>query len=556
METPDIDIPRLMTGGEAIVRSLMANGIDTIFGLPGAQTYPFFDALSRLGVRTLTSRHEQGSAYMAYGAAKSTGRPSTFCVVPGPGVLNATAALCTADGACAQVLGVTGEIPTGFAGKHRGHLHELRDQRGTLAGVVGHAATIPSVADASTMVNEAFTAMRTGRRGPAVVEMAWDVMAAEADAAIIRPGAAQNLPELDTSNLDLAAELLAASVQPLIVVGGGAQHASWEVRQLAEKLGAPVTTNRSGHGVLPANHPLWLDPVAARLLWPRVDLVLGIGSRLEMPSMRWRNMLEYEDRLSGGRKLIRIDSDAAEMTRLIPDAAIVGDSAQATRVLIDAVAGRPESARTAEEFTALRADARQRYSRCQPQVDYLDVIREVLPRDGFLVPELCQVGFASWFAWPVYEPRTYVTEGYQGTLGFGFPTAIGVKVANPGHSVVSITGDGGFLFGVQELATAAENKVGLVTIVFDNGGFANVRRDQDLRYAGRRIGSELVQPDFCALAESFGVDACGVGSPLELGPALARALSRDEPTVIVVSDGRVEASPWEFLAMAEEPKRS
>jgi acetolactate synthase-1/2/3 large subunit len=321
---------------------------------------------------------------------------------------------------------------------------------------------------------------------------------------------------------------------------------------LVEKLGAPVTAFRSGRGIVAADHPLWLDPVAARLLWDRVDLLIGIGSRLEMPSMRWRDMMTYERQLSGGRTLVRIDTSIDEMDRLLPDVAIVADSADATVALERAVRG-PANGVDVAELDALRLDARSRVVRVQPQVDYLDAIREVLPRDGFFVPELSQIGFTSYFALPIYEPRTYVTEGFQGTLGFGFPTALGVKVANPGRAVVSVNGDGGFMFGVQELATAAQYGIGVVTIVFDNAAFGNVRRDQDERFGGRRIGADLTNPDFVALATSFGVSARRVTDPTELRSALDSALAADEPRVLVVQDGRTETSPWEFIHMPQMP---
>jgi acetolactate synthase I/II/III large subunit len=542
-----------MTGGEAIVRSLAANGIDTVFGIPGAQIYPLFDALLRLGLHTVVPRHEQAAAYMAMGAAQSTGRPAAFAVVPGPGILNTTAALCTAAGTCTPVLGVTGQIPSSFAGIGRGHLHELADQRGTLSGIVKSAVSVPSVAATSTVVNAAMRTMVSGRPGPVTIEMAWDTMASAGPALIESPLACAGAGEVDLDAIAAAAAMIKAARQPLLMVGGGARHAFAEVRALAEKLQVPVTAFRSGRGVLAADHPLWLDPVAARLLWDSVDLVIGIGTRLEMLSMRWRDMMTYEPRLSGGRTLIRIDVDGDEMHRLVPDVAVVADSAAGAAALERSVIG-PAGGAGADRLDDLRRTARSRYVKVQPQVDYLDVIRDVLPRDGFFVPELSQMGFTSYFAFPVYEPRTYVTEGYQGTLGFGFPTALGVKIANPDRAVVSVSGDGGFMFGVQELATAAQYGIGLVTIVFDNGGYGNVRRDQQERFGGRLIGADFPNPDFVALARSFGLTSQRVASPMELRAALAVALDADEPAVLVVKDGTTEVSPWEFIHMATVPK--
>ena len=187
----------------------------------------------------------------------------------------------------------------------------------------------------------------------------------------------------------------------------------------------------------------------------------------------------------------------------------------------------------------------------QPQVAYLDVIREVMPRDSFFVEELSQMGFTSYYAYPVYEPRTYVTTGFPGTLGFGFQTALGVKAGNPNRAVVSVTGDGGFMFGVQELATAVQENLGVVTLVFNNGGFGNVRRDQQTRFGDRVIGSELHTPDFTALAKSFGMASKRVTSPEELSPALKSAIKKDKPALIEVSIERgSEATPWPFIMPA------
>ena len=198
------------------------------------------------------------------------------------------------------------------------------------------------------------------------------------------------------------------------------------------------------------------------------------------------------------------------------------------------------------------ADAKERALReirqVRPQMEYLDAIREVLPRDGFLVEELSQVGFTSYFGWPVYEPRTYVSCGYQGTLGFGFPTALGVKVAHPDRAVVSITGDGGFMFAMPDLSTAVGHGIALITIVFDNSAFENVRRDQQQRFGGREIGARLLNPDFHDLARTFGVEAYRVDSPAALGPALQRALASQAPALIHVRVGpATEVSPWPFI---------
>jgi acetolactate synthase-1/2/3 large subunit len=540
---------RLKTGGEAIVSGLIANGVDTVFGLPGAQMYPLFDALAQNAdrIRTVGARHEQACGYMAFGYGRSTGRPGVYSVVPGPGLLNTTAALATGWGCNTPMVCLTGQIPSAFIGRRRGHLHEIADQLGTLRSLVKWAERIERPADAPALVAEAFRQAQSGRPGPVALEMAWDVMASsedvpEAKAAVLEPG-----PRPDPAALAEAVRLIRAAKCPIIMTGSGAQHASAEITRLAELIGAPVAAFRGGRGVTDEAGPWGLSSYAAFRFYEHCDLVIGIGTRLEMPTMRWANMMAVMTRLDGCRKLIRIDIDPQEMARLEADAGIVADSAAGVAALIEALAGHqaPDNRAAIEKA---RAEAAEAIRVVQPEMDYLAVIRGVLPADGLLVEELCQAGFASYFGYPVHKPYTYVSTGFQGTLGYGFQTALGVKVAHPDRPVVSITGDGGFLFGVQELATAVQYGIGLVTVVFNNEAYGNVRRDQEQRYGNRLIGADLVNPDFMGLAKAFGLDGFSVSSPQELRPVLAAALAKGAPALIEVKVARgSEAAPWPFI---------
>jgi acetolactate synthase-1/2/3 large subunit len=539
-----------LTSAEAIVRTLRQHGIDTVFGLPGAQMYALWDALAQAKgeLRTVTSRHEQGAAYMALGAAKSTGRPAVYTVVPGPGVLNTAAALCTAFGTNAPVLCLTGQVPSAFLGQGRGHLHELPDQLATLASITKWAARIGRPEDAPGLIHEAFRRMQSGRPGPVSLEMCWDLLGAEGEVTIGDGPGTDPHPAIDPDALAAAAKLVAAAKHPMIMVGGGAQHASAAVRALAEMLDAPVTALRSGRGVVAEDHPLGVSSWAAYKLWPDTDLLIGIGSRLELQTMRWGGgMMRRVERPE--TPVVRIDIDPAEMKRLVPNAGLVADAADGAYALAEAVARKVKKQKGARErIAAAKAAAERDAETVQPMKGYLDAIRAVLPRDGFFVEELCQAGFTSYFAFPVYEPRTYVTAGYQGTLGFGYPTSLGVKVANPGKPVVSISGDGGFLFGLGEVATAVQEKIGVVAVLFNNSAFGNVRRDQAQQFGGRFIGSDLVNPDFIKLAESFGVRAERAATPKALRPALERALAADVPALIEVPvDASSEVSPWPFI---------
>jgi acetolactate synthase-1/2/3 large subunit len=548
-----------MTGGMAVVEALINNGVDTLFGLPGAQLYALFDALQqrRHEIRTVGARHEQACGYMAFGYARCSGRPGVYAVVPGPGVLNTTAALATAFACNAPVLCLTGQVPSAFIGRGRGHLHELPDQLATLRSLSKWAARIERPADAPAVINEAFRQMLSGRPGPVAVEMPWDVMAATG---LIAPLAAAPLPpppEVAAAEVARAAELLLSSERIMIMTGSGAQHASAAVCALAEELTAAVAAFRGGRGVLSEDHELGVSAYAAFQLWPQTELLIGIGTRLELPYMRWTGMMTLIDRPPAPPHLIRIDIDASEMRRLVPHVGIVADADAGCRALLAAVHGRrrKSSARQSwrQHITRAKATARAAIEKVQPQLAYLDVIRQLLPRDAFFVGELSQVGFTSYFGYPVLAPRTYVSEGYQGTLGFGFPTALGVKIAYPDRGVVSVIGDGGFLFAVEELATAVQERIGVVTLLFNNESFGNVLRDQRTQFQNRINGALLANPDFMLLAQAFGVQAHRVTSPEELRPVLRQALAAAGPVLIeILLAPGTEASPWEFI----HPRRS
>ncbi|MDI3559771.1 thiamine pyrophosphate-dependent enzyme [Bradyrhizobium sp. Arg816] len=533
-----------LTGGEAIVSGLVAHGVDTVFGLPGAQVYGLFDAFHQARLNVIGARHEQACGYMAFGYARSSGRPGVFSVVPGPGVLNASAALLTAYGCNEPVLCVTGQVPTQFLGKGRGHLHEMPDQLATLRTYVKWADRIETPGNAPTTVSRAFQEMTSGRRGPASVEMPWDVFTQRADtcdAKVLEPLPAP-LPDPDL--ITQAAAVIRSSKAPMIFVGSGAIEARDEILELAEMIDAPVVAFRSGRGIVSNAHELGLTMAAAYKLWPKTDLMIGIGSRLELPTMsRWPYRPD-------GLKSIRIDIDPVEMRRFISDTAIVADAKTATADLIEAVSKAGYS-KTAGRRAAIReatATALADIQSIQPQMAYLNILREVLPANAIVTDELSQFGFASWYGFPIYEPRTFITSGYQGTLGSGFPTALGAKVANPDKPVVAITGDGGFMFGVQELATAVQFNIGVVTLVFNNNAYGNVRRDQRERFNGRVVASDLVNPDFVKLAESFGVAAARVTAPDQFKAAMEKALAHDGPYLISIEVTRdSEVSPWAFI---------
>ncbi len=537
----------MMTGGEAIVDGLLRHGIDTVFGLPGVQTYGLFDAFARASnrLRLINARHEQTTAYMALGYACATGRPSAYAVVPGPGVLNTTAALATAWGVNAPVLCLTGQVPSMMIGRRRGQLHELPDQLGTLRTLVKWAERIDHPSQASYLVARAFQEMLSGRRGPVALEMPWDQFTATAEVTPQDPLSLHPNPMPDPEKIDALAKLLNEAKAPMLWVGGGALHAAPEIQALAERIGAPVVSFRSGRGIVDDRHSLGLTIPAAYRLWPETDLLVAFGTRLEVPTGRWGKM-------PAGLKIARIDVDPAEMSRMKVGIGIVADTADAARALAGVVASRNDPARAAAIARA-KADTLVDIQRVQPQMSFLQAIREVLPENGIICDEMTQVGYVSWFGFPFYAPRTLITSGFSGTLGAGFPTALGVKVAMPDRPVVSLNGDGGFLFGGAELATAMQYGINLITIVFNNSAYGNVLRDQHRLFEGRDSGSRLRNPDFLAYARSFGVHGWRVNNAAGLRDALAEAVKANTPTLIeVMTDITQETAPWAFIAPARD----
>jgi acetolactate synthase I/II/III large subunit len=534
----------VLSAAQAIVDSLIAHGVDMIFGIPGVHTYKLFDALyERRGeIQFIGTRHEQGAAYMAYGYAKSTGRVGVYTCVPGPGVLNTTAALCTAYAANAPVLCLTSEIPAADIGRGFGILHELPDQLATLRSLTKWSERIDHPTQVSQIVAEAFKMMTSGRPGPVALECPWDTLGITALIETSMPAPALEPPPPDPGAVESAANLIRASKHPMIMVGGGAVHAALEIGRLAELIQAPVTAHRSGRGIVAEDTPYGLGLAAAYIAWPDTDLLIAIGTRMELQYLRWR-------KLPANLKIVRIDIDPREMIRRACDVGLVTDAVLGVRSLNASLAradlNRPSRVAA---LTALKSQARADFESVQPQVAYLDVIREALPRDGFFVEEICQVGFTARYAFPAYLPRTYVSCGYQDNLGFGFMTALGVRLANPNRTVISVSGDGGFMFGVQELATAVQHQIRLIAIVFNNRSFGNVLRDQRVAFGGHFIGESLVNPDFIKLAQSFGAKAYQASTPTELKAALTSAANDIGPVLIEVpSEPGSEVSPWPFL---------
>ena len=530
---------------QTVLSMLEVNGIDTLFCLPGVQNDPFFDALydRTNALRPIHARHEQACAYMALGYAMAAGKPSAYVVVPGPGFLNTTAALATAYAVNAPVLALTGQIQQSMIGRNVGLLHELPDQLAIMRGLTKWADRIPSPSAAPGLVNEAFRRLLSGRRRPVALECAMDTWARRAPVELIGTAASADPCPVDEDAVERAAKLLGGAEHPMIVVGGGAQGAGEYVQRIAELLDAPVMTGRMGQGVIDGRHRLSITAPAGYRFWGEADVVLAVGTRLQPQQQNWG----LDDTL----KIIRIDADSEELDRhRKPEIGIVGDATATLKVLAQYLEkhARKHSGR-AEHVAGIKAAAAKKiHETLARQIAYLEAMRKALPDDGILVDELTQMGYAARFAWPTYKPRTFLSPGYQGTLGWGYATALGAKVARPDTAVLSISGDGGFMFTAMEMATAAQHGIGVVAVVFSDGAFGNVRRIQQQSFNNRTIATELRNPDFVKLAESFGVDAVRVSSPDELGAAISRGIAKGAPLLIDCPVGQFP-DPWPLVTL-------
>lgn len=534
-----------MTTAEAAVASLLAHGIDTVYALPGVHNDHLFDALFKAAgrMRTIHTRHEQGAAYMALGAELATGKPQAYAVVPGPGFLNSGAALLTAFSMNARVLALVGQIPQAAIGRGLGHLHEIRDQPGIISRLVDYSARITRPADAPRLLAAAIHAMATGRPGPAALECAMDVWGrAEPVAAIEAPEPPAESP-LDDDQILAAAKLLGAAKNPMIVCGGGAQGVSPEVTQLSGMLQAPALGYRRGRGVLDSRDPLSVTLPLGHELWGKADVVIGIGTRLFTQMNDWG--------VDQHLRIIRVDADADGIERARkPDVALVGDAGPILRRLIDKLPAHNTKRKSRhDELREDQAKWHKRLEKLAPQLGFLEAIRAELPEEGIFVDEVTQIGFAARLAFPVYKPRTFLSPGYQDNLGWGYASALGAQDARRDVPVVAISGDGGFLYAGNEFATAIRHRIPLISIVFADGAFGNVRRIQEEQYGNRLIACDLANPDFVRYAESFNAAAERAHSPDALRTSLKRALARrDVPTLIEVPVGPMP-SPWEFIQM-------
>jgi len=523
-----------MTGGEALVRSLYQEGVRVVFGLPGVQLYGVMAALrDEPRIRFVNTRHEQATSFMADGYARAGGSFGTALVVPGPGLLNAMSGLSTAYSASSPVLMLSGQIPRDSIGRDIGLLHEVNDQQECIRPVTKWRRRVLQVADVPAAVREAVVQLKSGRPRPVEIEMPPETMEDEGLVELLPPAeiARQAAAARD---LDRVAELLLASRAPLIYAGGGVHlsGAHDALAQVAEHLQAGVAQSAEGKGAVSDHNTLslgaafWRDS-ALRAHIHEADVVLAVGSRLAGVSFK------------RGTRIVQIDADEQEIGRSHKDTVgLVGDARATLEALLERLraASAPRPSRKAEH-EALRAKMAGENT-MEPNASIIKSLRAGAPENTILVAGMTQIGYYSRPFWPVYEPRTYLSSSYSGNLGYAYPVALGAKVARPDRPVVSVSGDGGFLFNAQELSTAARHGINVVAVVFNDSSYGNVARDLDESWGGE-YGAELTNPDFMKLADAYGVVGMRAKEPTEVGRLVRDAIEKDRPALIEVPVGRM-----------------
>ncbi|GIX47452.1 MAG: acetolactate synthase I/II/III large subunit [Candidatus Tectimicrobiota bacterium] len=526
-----------MTGAEAAVETLRREGVEVVFGLPGVQIMDLYDAFyGRRDVRLLTVRHEQTAVYMADGYARVSGKPGVALVVPGPGVLNASAALGTAYASSSPVLLLAGQVESVNLGRDRGALHEVNDQLEVVRPLTKWRQRVLEATAIPAAIQEAMRQMRQGRPRPTHVEIPPDVLAARAEFAFT-PGDAVPPTPPDWEQVRRAAALLRAARKPLIWAGGGViwAEASRELVALAEALGAPVATTPEGKGSIPEDHPLALGVGAyghGAPSWamPQADVVLAVGTRLMTP-MRGLNALHPPQRL------IHLDVDPQVLGKTYaPEVPLLADARLGLQALLEEVRRQevPRERWPAAELQEIRQHQAQWLEEKAPHpCEILRRLQRVLPDDAVLVSGITNVAYWSYFAYCVRRPRTYFTSSYFATLGYSFPLALGAKVAAPQRPVVALAGDGGFMYALPELATAVQYGIDVVVVVFVDNALGASKHDQLTRYGGRVVGTELHNPSFAEVARLFGAYGRRV-APERLDEALPEALAAGKPALLEV----------------------
>ena len=529
----------IMTGGEAVVQTLLAEGVKAVFGLPGTHALALFDALHDApDIRRITARHEQGAAYMADGYARASGDIGVCLLSTGPGAVNSLSAMGTAFADSSPVLNISSQIPSVGIQHGRGYFHDIGDQLGMFKEVTGWSARAGNPTEIPWLIHEAVDGMRNGRPRPAALEVPKDVLDATADAMVPAPTTRSPL-RAGPEQIEAAANALLDARRPIIWAGGGAitDGASEALTDLAETLQAPVVTTVTGKGAISETHPLSVVVPPAhygplRDYLAECDLMLVVGSHMgQLDTNEWTMQMPGT--------IVQIDVDPTEIGRNYPvDIAIVGDAGVAVRSLADAVSGsRGERTGQADEVAELKSGFRDRMEgRCPEAVELANEVQVAVADDGVVVGDVTTFAAWAYMLLEVNGPRSFLYPWGLATLGAGLPMAIGAAVARPDRRVLAICGDGGFLFTGTELATAVQFGINVVTLIINDAKFGILEPQQMARF-GRTIMTDLHNPDFAKMAESFGAVGITVGGVDEVGPALREAFAADRPAVVELRTG-------------------
>lgn len=523
-----------MTGGEAVVETLKAAGVTHVFGIPSVHNLPIYDAILRDGsITPIGVRHEQGAVHAADGYARATGRLGVALTSTGPGASNGMTGMFEAGFASAPVLMITGQIESLYYGRGKGFLHEAERQLPMLRSVTRLAESVRGTEEIPETLMRVISDIQTGRPQPGAVEIPIDFQYARG--AVDIP-AVENWPRVRPPQepVSEAARMLTEAERPLIWAGGGVHRAGahQELLQLAERLGVPVVTTVNGRGALPEDHPLavgaMLQSPPVRELTQRADVVLAVGTRFQGNATgNWS--------LPIPGKLIHLDADPGVIHRNYrADVAIVGDARLGLAALLRNVAGDRDDHDGWVEEARAAAEAARAAMRDQIGPDHLEIatiIRELLPRDGIVVRDATVPAY-TWGnqLLPILEPRTSI-HPTSAAIGPALPLGIGAAVGT-GRKTVVIAGDGGFMLNVAELATAVEANAPLVVCIFNDGGYGVLRGIQSNNFEGRRVGVDLVTPDFAAVARGMRMHAASVSGVEAFREAFDEGIRHDGPMLL------------------------
>lgn len=523
------------TGGEWVVETLRAEGVGHVFGIPGIHNLAVYDALLRQReISHVLARHESGAAFMADGYARSSGRVGVVLVTTGPGATNTLTPLVESYAGSIPVLVVMSDVAVPLVGRELGALHEVTNQIECFRPVCRMAEALAGAHEIPSTLAGAFALLRSGRPGPVAISIPNDLLGARIDVAAPAAGQGRR-PPCHVADVEEAARRLELAERPLLIAGGGvvAADAADELRALARRLGAPVITTVMGRGAVAEDDPLWHAVLpnkdASERPLRQADVILAVGCRFAARSTQG---LLLNLVFGPQQTLIHLDLDPAVIGRLYkPQVAIVGDARDGLARLRQALGpGSPRAVWDRGQLAALRAAAGPRYT---PDLARLiGLLRKAVPEDGIVVND--QSGINYWMEWqfPVLAPRTFLYPVGSAVLGYAVPAAIGAQMANPGRAVLSVSGDGGFLFSVNELATAVKYRLPIAFLVMNDRRYGAIKWLQERMFEGRWGETDSASPDFPALARAFGARGQRLASMDDLPRALAGAFAADGPTVL------------------------